>query len=390
MRKLKLIIIIIIFFLCFNCNVCLAISDVPIVQGNDKDEEKFSDNSIHEYVVKYLYNHELYQIKVGEGNYTQKTFLSELKDADFKINDTRTQFENSIQAIVKYINSYEIEEIAENNNRFVLAAMYNALLKVSNYSSYIDEESVNAMVNAQNPDFLKKVRAAISYKLTTLGLDLNPENAKGVEEDDDAIEACNFLKDCINANITGKGVNIGDSEETKLAYTKEQFKTYLDLFGENGIDSNLLQRIKDNVGWTVADDVAYQQEIIKKTEEVIKEVNGDLGLYTPPGRVSSTETGGSMDETITDAESFIDTGKDGMIQTTGLQNFSNTLYNILLTIGIVVAIIIGLIIGIKFILGSIEEKAEIKQLLVPYIVGCVVVFGAFGIWKVVVEVLSQL
>lgn len=273
----------------------------------------------------------------------------------------------------------------------MLAATYYSLLKhVPNYSEYIDKEAINAMAEAQKPDFLKKIRAAISYKLTALGFNLNPESAKGVEEDSDAIEACNLLKDCINANITGKGVNVGDSEETKLAYTKDQFKLYRDLFGENGIDSSLLQRVKDNAGWTMADEVAYNKEVIEQVEEAVNKVNGDLGLYTPPNRVSSTETGGSMDETITDAESFIDTGKSDTIQTIGLQNFSSTLYNILLTIGIVVAIIVGLIIGIKFILGSIEEKAEIKQLLVPYIVGCVVVFGAFGIWKVVVEILSQL
>ena len=69
---------------------------------------------------------------------------------------------------------------------------------------------------------------------------------------------------------------------------------------------------------------------------------------------------------------------------------SDTLYNILLVVGIIVAIIVGLIMGIKFILGSLEEKAEIKTMIIPYIIGCVVVFGAFTIWQIVVDVLQSM
>lgn len=40
-------------------------------------------------------------------------------------------------------------------------------------------------------------------------------------------------------------------------------------------------------------------------------------------------------------------------------------------------------------IGSAEEKAKIKDSLVPFVVGCVVVFGAFGFWKVAVNVFSS-
>ena len=73
-----------------------------------------------------------------------------------------------------------------------------------------------------------------------------------------------------------------------------------------------------------------------------------------------------------------------------LQNFSNMLYNALLIIGIIIAVIVGTILGIKFMIGSVEEKADIKKLLIPYIVGCIVVFGAFGIWKLVVTILANM
>ena len=59
-------------------------------------------------------------------------------------------------------------------------------------------------------------------------------------------------------------------------------------------------------------------------------------------------------------------------------------------LGIIVAVLAGMIIGIRFMLGGAEEKANIKEILVPYVVGCVVVFGAFAIWKIVVTILSQI
>lgn len=74
----------------------------------------------------------------------------------------------------------------------------------------------------------------------------------------------------------------------------------------------------------------------------------------------------------------------GLNETT-LKNANATLFNVLLALGIALAVIIGAILGIKFMIASVEEKAQIKELLVPYIVGCIVVFGAFGIWKIVIE-----
>ena len=40
--------------------------------------------------------------------------------------------------------------------------------------------------------------------------------------------------------------------------------------------------------------------------------------------------------------------------------------------------------------GSVEQQADVKKLLVPYIAGCVVVFGAFGIWKIAVTIIASI
>lgn len=95
------------------------------------------------------------------------------------------------------------------------------------------------------------------------------------------------------------------------------------------------------------------------------------------------------------ADSFIEEGKTPAkgedktaltIDETKIQEVSSSTYNILLGIGVAIAVIIGSILGIKFMIGSTEDKAQIKESLIPFIIGCIVVFGAFAIWKVVITI----
>jgi len=68
-----------------------------------------------------------------------------------------------------------------------------------------------------------------------------------------------------------------------------------------------------------------------------------------------------------------------------LQRTVNQVYNILLTIGIGLSVLVGAMLGIKYMISSVEEQAKIKETLIPYVLGCFVVFGAFGIWKIIIE-----
>ena len=69
-----------------------------------------------------------------------------------------------------------------------------------------------------------------------------------------------------------------------------------------------------------------------------------------------------------------------------LQDASQRIYMTFFIIGIAIAILVGAILGIKIMVGTVEEKAEIKKMLVPYIAGCIVLFTAFTIWKFVVTI----
>lgn len=110
------------------------------------------------------------------------------------------------------------------------------------------------------------------------------------------------------------------------------------------------------------------------------------------GQSAPEETGTTASDIITGADDFIQSGvsdKNPTINDSDLKNMSDLLYNVLLIIAIIVAVIVGLVIAIQFITGSVAQKAKVKETLIPYIAGCIVIFGAFGIWKLVVGILSQ-
>ena len=100
----------------------------------------------------------------------------------------------------------------------------------------------------------------------------------------------------------------------------------------------------------------------------------------------------TMSGIISDGDDFLSNGisQGTPINEAALKAGSSTIYNVLLAIGIGVAVIWGLILGIQFVTGTLGEKADIKKALIPYVMGCVIIFGAFAIWKLVINLLQPL
>lgn len=71
-----------------------------------------------------------------------------------------------------------------------------------------------------------------------------------------------------------------------------------------------------------------------------------------------------------------------------IQEVSNFISGILLGISVVVAVITTAVLGISFIVQSAEEKAKIKESLIPLIVGMIISFGAYTIWRFAIGVFT--
>ncbi len=70
--------------------------------------------------------------------------------------------------------------------------------------------------------------------------------------------------------------------------------------------------------------------------------------------------------------------------------FFETITDAISSIGIFIAVGALMIIGIRYMVGSVEEKAEYKKTMMPYIVGCFILFAASAIIPAIEELFSDL
>lgn len=151
------------------------------------------------------------------------------------------------------------------------------------------------------------------------------------------------------------------------------------------LNDELIQRKDLQDGYTTSLGESQKNREEENNNVSSKPPTAVLGQYNP--NASHTP-----DEVVKEGGNFIDIGKNegNKIDANNLKTASDTLYNILLTIGIIIAVGVGIYLGIKFMLSSAEDKAKVKESLIPYIAGCVVVFGAFIIWKLAITLLGQI
>ena len=104
---------------------------------------------------------------------------------------------------------------------------------------------------------------------------------------------------------------------------------------------------------------------------------------------------GFLDGIINAGNNFIKEGENQVqnspvVNETEFKDNFNNLYGALFVIGIICIVLVGAILGIKFIIGSVEEQAKVKEYLIPYFAGTIIIMGAFGIWRVIILLFAEL
>ena len=103
---------------------------------------------------------------------------------------------------------------------------------------------------------------------------------------------------------------------------------------------------------------------------------------------------GFIDDIIDAASGFINSKNDesvvNSVNETQIVETSHEIYNLLMYAGLIVASGVILILGIQIMTGSIEQKAKAKEMLIPFVIGCVVVFGSLTIWRMVSNVATSI
>ena len=86
----------------------------------------------------------------------------------------------------------------------------------------------------------------------------------------------------------------------------------------------------------------------------------------------------------------LDQFKGTATSSTQLNNMAGNVLGAIQMVGTVVSVIVLIIIGIKYMLGSVEEKAEYKQRLIPYLIGAVLLFAGTLIPELIYELVQGL
>lgn len=93
---------------------------------------------------------------------------------------------------------------------------------------------------------------------------------------------------------------------------------------------------------------------------------GDLGL-------------GDLDDYKTD-----DIGSDK------LEKYAGTILGVLQIVGVIVSVVMLVSIGLKFMFASVEEKADYKKSMIPYLVGAFLVFTGTTIPNLIYKLIQGL
>lgn len=185
------------------------------------------------------------------------------------------------------------------------------------------------------------------------------------------------------SQTTNTGISQGKSQTTNTGTNQGETSPDRGVGGRNLTDDE--KQKLDKAKEKVDDQKEKDDEEAKKKEKIYRlpePVNGD-----------GTTDLSNLDSVVEDADSFVNANKSGLTDPLNmgeLQNVIGTIYNIALSIGVMVAVVMGGVLGVKYMASSVEGKAEVKTMLVPYAVGCAIVFGAFGIWKLLIVILQQI
>ena len=62
---------------------------------------------------------------------------------------------------------------------------------------------------------------------------------------------------------------------------------------------------------------------------------------------------------------------------------------ILVTVATVVVVAVGMVLGVKYMISGADEKANLKEKLIWYVISIVLIFGAVGIYNIISGILNE-
>lgn len=101
----------------------------------------------------------------------------------------------------------------------------------------------------------------------------------------------------------------------------------------------------------------------------------------------------SLDDIVRGANTFTSAANSSIatVDKTQLRLNMQGLLGIAMGVGVVIVLIVGVYLGIKFMGDSTNQKVEVKESLIPFVIGSAIVLGgAYLIWSILVNATSGL
>ena len=72
-----------------------------------------------------------------------------------------------------------------------------------------------------------------------------------------------------------------------------------------------------------------------------------------------------------------------------LQKKAELILGVINVVGVSIAVIVLMVIGIKYMIGSVEERAEYKKTMTAYIIGAMLLFGVTTIANIIYKIVNS-
>lgn len=72
-----------------------------------------------------------------------------------------------------------------------------------------------------------------------------------------------------------------------------------------------------------------------------------------------------------------------------ITNKANNIIGAIVTVGVIISAITLGVLGVKYMIGSVEEKAEYKKSMIPYIIGAVLLFACSTVVSIIANIVQN-
>ena len=73
-----------------------------------------------------------------------------------------------------------------------------------------------------------------------------------------------------------------------------------------------------------------------------------------------------------------------------IKTVGNKVIQVISVVGSILSVIVIIVLGIKYMVGSVEERAEHKKTMIPYIIGAVLLFAASSVVGIIANIVQNM